>query len=135
MDEPEQEDQTVDSVAGASQEEDVRFVLPEHAAKVTGQDLNTALIEGIKLGKTSFVKWLLDVGANPNAEDRRQAVPGLVHAIVKDHPRIVKHLIRAGVDVNAPDQDGWRPLNHAAECGHLKMVKYLINTGKHNAEG
>ena len=40
---------------------------------------------------------------------------------------MMKLLIEFGADVNAEDSEKWTPLHAAATCGHLHLVRYLIN--------
>ncbi|CAG2113518.1 unnamed protein product [Medioppia subpectinata] len=42
---------------------------------------------------------------------------------------MMKLLIDFGANVNAKDSEQWTPLHAAATCGHLHLVKYLINKG------
>lgn len=41
----------------------------------------------------------------------------------------MKLLIEFGADVNARDTESWTPLHAAATCGHLHLVRYLIDKG------
>lgn len=41
----------------------------------------------------------------------------------------MKLLIEFGANVNAKDSEQWTPLHAAATCGHLHLVKYLIEKG------
>ena len=38
-------------------------------------------------------------------------------------------LISHGGDPNATDTEKWTPLHAAATCGHLHLVKFLIDSG------
>lgn len=42
---------------------------------------------------------------------------------------MMKLLIEFGANVNAKDSEQWTPLHAAATCGHLHLVKYLIEKG------
>ncbi len=44
-------------------------------------------------------------------------------------PAIVKRLIDAGVDVNAPECDLWTPLHFAARTGSAEAVQLLLDAG------
>ena len=41
----------------------------------------------------------------------------------------VKVLVDFNADVNAADSEQWTPLHAAATCGHLHLVKFLIEKG------
>ena len=42
---------------------------------------------------------------------------------------MLKLLLDYGANVDAQDSDKWTPLHAAATCGHLNLVKILINRG------
>ena len=72
-----------------------------------GMDINT---------RTSGYKWnMLHL-----AVDTMPKLPDLA---------IVKRLIEAGVDVNAPECDGWTPLHFAARTGSVEAVRLLLVAG------
>lgn len=45
------------------------------------------------------------------------------------HIRMVKLLIKIGVDMNSKDMDGDTPLFYAKRDGHVKLGKYLRKIG------
>jgi ankyrin repeat protein len=53
----------------------------------------------------------------------------LVSLTVPPNPRIVKHLIGLGTDVNARDWRLWTPLHFAVRTGNGEVVKMLIEAG------
>jgi protein phosphatase 1 regulatory subunit 16A len=52
---------------------------------------------------------------------------------------MMKLLLEFGANVNAVDTEKWTPLHAAATCGHLHLVKFLIEHGANllavNADG
>jgi uncharacterized protein len=53
----------------------------------------------------------------------------LVSVTVAPNPKIVKHLIGLGIDVNACDWRLWTPLHLAVRTGSGEVVKMLIDAG------
>jgi uncharacterized protein len=53
----------------------------------------------------------------------------LVSLTAPPNPKIVKHLISVGVDVNARDWRLWAPLHFAVRTGSGEVVKMLIEAG------
>jgi ankyrin repeat protein len=128
--------------------------LLEHGAKLEADDLFTAV------GKDNpeMVRWLLDKGADPNAQDSYQhtvlsrAATWQANACVKllieaganvqteDHvhsqpighastPEILKLLAAAGADINYISGEGYTRLKYAAERGQVEMVRALLEMG------
>lgn len=52
--------------------------------------------------------------------------PPLILAAQNGHTCVMKILIEAGADVNAPDYEGMTPLHQAAQHGHVRAVELLI---------
>ena len=53
----------------------------------------------------------------------------LIEAIKSGNRTAVQEAIDSGADLNAPDQQGWTPLNWAAGSGHLELVELLLEHG------
>lgn len=53
----------------------------------------------------------------------------LINAFKNGDRSKAEDLIRAGVDVNQRDDQGWTPLNFAAGKGDLEMIKLLVEKG------
>lgn len=70
--------------------------------------------------KEKLERWLAE-GADPNQE--------LSNAINANDPERVKFLVEKGADVNAPDPQGWTPLQNAARQRKDGMIKTLIELG------
>ncbi|KAI0809951.1 ankyrin [Xylaria sp. FL0064] len=81
------------------------------------------------------VETLLQYGANPSQS--RPSVHGhlpLLHLAIAGPPagdsendliRVVRSLLYAGVDVNAPDHEGWTPLHVAASWNNYQILNEL----------
>lgn len=50
-------------------------------------------------------------------------------AASKGHKDVTALLIAKGADVNAKDNSGWTPLQHAVRNGHKDEAEFLIATG------
>ena len=48
---------------------------------------------------------------------------------IDDSEEMMKLLIEYGGNPNATDTEKWTPLHAAATCGHLHLVKFLIDAG------
>lgn len=51
----------------------------------------------------------------------------LPQCCIDDNEEMMKLLIEFGANVNAEDSEKWTPLHAAATCGHLHLVRYLID--------
>jgi ankyrin repeat protein len=70
--------------------------------------------------KEKLEQWLAE-GADLNQE--------LSNAIIANDSERVKFLVEKGADVNAPDLQGWTPLQNAARQRKDEMIKTLIELG------
>ncbi|KAH3759948.1 26S proteasome non-ATPase regulatory subunit 10 [Pelomyxa schiedti] len=87
----------------------------------------TALHAACGSGHSSIVHFLLSHHADPNLCDKQGNSPLLVAS--GSYADIIKELLLAGADVNAPNQWGKRPLHKAAEEGNLQCAKILLESG------
>jgi len=95
--------------------------------------IRTLLCDAVIRGYAHFVKYLLDIGANPNIADDGHAP--LHIAASQGHICIVKMLVEAGADIHMLTPKTYRdhgectPLHFAAKCNNIDTVKYLLNQG------
>lgn len=91
------------------------------------------LIISAEKGCVESVKYLLDIGANPNISNG--GFTPLVYAASNGNLDMVTTLIAKGADVNlsgACENDEcfhWTPLSYAALNGHIKVVRFLLEKG------
>lgn len=65
----------------------------------------------------------LNVSADSTNED---GLTALHQCCIDDSEEMMKVLVEFGANVNAADSEQWTPLHAAATCGHLHLVKFLI---------
>ena len=89
----------------------------------------TALHLAVMKGELELVKLLLELGADPNrqADEARTVLPlALVHGC---NLQVVELLLEAGAHLEAPDDNGFRPLHAAAEVGSVPGIRHLLTRG------
>merc|ERR1719167_1701123 len=86
--------------------------------------LHTAAIKGSR----RLVKTLLQLGADPNAQDNAEWSPPH-EACNRGNYSVVKLLLEFGADINLKGFAKDSPLHDAARNGHLKVVKHLVSSG------
>ncbi len=94
-----------------------------------GIDSITPLIFSIRAHQPGVADLLLGHGADPDLSAEGK-VP-LVHAILLEQKKTVRHLLKAGANINHTDSLGNTPLIYAASTGNLRMVKILLRHGAH----
>lgn len=53
----------------------------------------------------------------------------LINSVKAADHSTMRELIKAGVDINQQDEQGWTPLNWAAGKGDIEMVRMLVENG------
>lgn len=92
---------------------------------------DTPLLSAVCFDHLPLVEWLLEHGANPNA-DAGDGSPCLMTAVESESDNaveIVDRLIRAGADLHTVGRNGWTALHLAAIHGDLQKAERLIRAG------
>lgn len=99
----------------------------------------TALAWAVEYGWSDAVRVLLQYGANPH--QLRPSTRGkspLLHLVIagpaSEHSasaflEVIRLLLKAGVDINAVDHEGWTPLHVAASWNLREVVRELLRFG------
>jgi ankyrin repeat protein len=96
-----------------------------HAADFKGF---TALIIAAYNDQPELVQFILEKGANPDAQDMAGNT-ALMGASFKGYTGIVEQLLNAGADVNLRNSNGAPALTFAATFGHLGIAELLLQKG------
>ena len=88
----------------------------------------TPLMLASENGHIEVVERLLELGANPNAQDHEGCTP-LHNAAGAGRHEVVDRLLEGGADPSAPDHYGHTPLHLAAAGGFLESVEILLRSG------
>ncbi|UFP93150.1 ankyrin repeat domain-containing protein [Gloeobacter morelensis MG652769] len=87
------------------------------------------LIEAIRCRQQEIVHLLLEAGANPNAADKRGALPLKIAVHLGSEP-IVQLLLEHGADPNKrASGETTSAIQHAAFYGHVELVRVLLEHG------
>lgn len=69
-------------------------------------------------------------GASAGATPHQHISHGLLHDLAREGDVLTAEtLMDAGVNIDAPNEDGRRPLHEAAQYGQLHMVRFLVQAG------
>lgn len=81
-------------------------------------NVTALLVEPAKAGDTRLVQLLLSHGGNPSGKP-------LMAAAAAGRKNTTKLLLAAGADIAVQDELGWTALHHAANAGHVLIVRLL----------
>ena len=103
-------------------------------AKTKGQlrehHLSDALMRSSEKGKVGATKYLLSVGAPPDAPSAKaNRLPPLLRAVEQDHIAIVHLLLEYGADPETADKKGQTALTMAAWRNHWHILNLLLAKG------
>jgi len=93
-------------------------------------DLDSRLIAIVQDNNLDAVRYLLEVGANPNTRDAETGLTVLMMACGQANPEIVKTLLDVGADALAVDSSaGASVLHKACQGGSVEVVRLLVEAG------
>jgi len=101
---------------------------PAYATDIVFRDLNTALFDEIKRGRSREALALLLQGANLEARDRFGNTPLLLAARTARY-KLVKELIELGANINHQNLIGSTAILRAATANRTKNVAILMGAG------
>ena len=79
-------------------------------------------------GRNNCVKALLKHGADPNLGGHYETTP-TAEACYHGHPKMLKHFIAAGANIEATNSMGLTPLGIAAYRGQDDCIRVLVDAG------
>ena len=88
----------------------------------------TPLMVALEFRRTSLVRTLLSLGANPNGKSN-DGKTCLSHAIDADDAESLDLLLEAGADIEQIGSSFLTPLALAAVRGNVKMIEHLLRRG------
>ena len=107
----------------------VAELLHHHGAVLPiGHNGRTLLHASSADGLVDVTQWLLNIGADVNAQADSQRTP-LYFAAMNGHLEVVRILLGHGADVNVAATDNSTPLHKASSGGHINTVYLLIKMG------
>ncbi len=92
------------------------------------QDTNNILFDACKKGNVGLVKYLIEKGANVNAENNNKRTL-LSFASILGHLELVKYLVEKGATIDIGSETSWVPLIVSSFKGHVAIVKHLVEKG------
>ncbi|NXF42268.1 PP16A phosphatase, partial [Nyctibius bracteatus] len=96
--------------------------------KVVTFPASVLLLDAATRRDAEEVRWLLRGGISPDLCNE-DGLTALHQGCIDDAGDVVTALLDAGATVNARDTELWTPLHAAATCGHLGLVRLLIQRG------
>ena len=92
------------------------------------EELENRLFFSVLVGKTELVDNLLQLGVDPNVQDKKGRTP-LIYSILANQQKMVERLLQAGADLTIVDDSGHTALHWAIMLGEKQVVKLLLETG------
>lgn len=86
------------------------------------------LLQAAHAGDSSYVRQLLDEGADPEVVDELGWRPMTFAAAAGNVP-VITELVLSGASVNLAENDGWTPLHFAAATGSEEAIIALLEAG------
>lgn len=94
---------------------------------ITDETGATALQLAVRASHLPVVELMLKRGADPNPARALGATLTCLHEAAS--MEIVRMLVEAGAQVDAPDRQGLTPLHYHARAGRVELVDYLLTLG------
>ena len=104
---------------------EIRYDNRIHTASSSGI---TSLMLAAKHGSENCLQYLLDEGANVNAQCA-EALTALMFAAEQGKTKCVELLLQGGADVKETDERGMTALMYAAKGGHAACLNLLLQAG------
>ncbi len=92
------------------------------------EELENRLFFSVLVGKPKLVDNLLQLGVDPNLQDKKGRTP-LIHSILANQKRVVERLLQAGADLKIADDSGHTALHWAIMLGEKQVVNLLLEAG------
>ncbi|XP_037077990.1 protein phosphatase 1 regulatory subunit 16A-like, partial [Pollicipes pollicipes] len=90
------------------------------------------LLEAAARNDVEEVRRLLESGVDPDSTNE-DGLTALHQCCIDDSEAMMAVLLDHGANVNAEDSERWTPLHAAATCGHLHLVRHLVERGANHA--
>lgn len=108
----------------------VRLLLGRGAnLKATAKGGYSALILALAADHAAIASYLIEQGADVNAQDTEDHLTALYLAASKGQADLVKLLIEHGAELNVRRDDGRTPLTAALDDRHIAVAEQLVNAG------
>ena len=123
--------QFLEAVRDAKGEDVQRFVETPGSRIIDTRDVTSgegALHIVAKRGDGTYLRYLLQHGADPNLRDGRGNT-ALMLAVTGNHGELIHDLVAAHANVNVANASGETPLIRAVQMRDLNMVRELLNAG------
>lgn len=96
----------------------------------TNEDGITSLSSAAEHGNLEAVRRLVSLGASVDETDNKLQLSAIHNAAAHGHVDVVRYLIEQGSNPDLEDYYGATPVLHAATCGQLSAVIYLLEEAR-----
>ena len=118
-------------MASTAGDEILRMFLQRKDVEINGKSRwgETPLYQAIQRNHLSAAKMLLEAGADPNISTDVHTTALSWAAAEGSEESIQLLLNQAGIELDIPNQSGQTPLLRAADAGHTKCIRMLLDKG------